>query len=131
MANRFFSQFQYSLEKKVVNLFGQVAIGATGAPTISAANSKGITSIARNSAGKYTITLQDSYNRFLGLAVTLKLSSGAPATSSSVVPVVRSEDVGGAKTVVVEFVDNAGAAIELTNGVTLLLHVKLSNSSAI
>jgi hypothetical protein len=47
MANRRFEQFQLSLEKAVVTLYGKVAIGSTGAPTISAANSKGILSIVR------------------------------------------------------------------------------------
>jgi hypothetical protein len=33
MANRFFQQFRYSLEKNVVDLFCDVTVGATGAPT--------------------------------------------------------------------------------------------------
>lgn len=129
MANRRFRQFQYSLENKVVNIFGKVAIGAVGAPTISAADSKGIASIARNSAGKYTITMEDYYVKFLGLQATILLSAGAPATGSSVQAVVRSVSPQSAKTVVVEFVDSTGAAIELTNGATVYLHVKYNDST--
>lgn len=129
MANRRLRQFQYSLENKVVNIFGKVEIGAAGAPTISAADSKGIASIARNSAGKYTITLEDYYVKFLGIEVSQLLAAGTPAASSSVQCVVRSVSPQSAKTVVIEFVDNAGAAIELTNGSTLYIHAKFNDST--
>ena len=54
MANRFMNQFPLALEQKVVNLFAHVTFGSTGAPTLDKANSKGIVSVTRNSAGKYT-----------------------------------------------------------------------------
>jgi hypothetical protein len=129
MANRNWKRDRAALEQGIVDLFANVAIGATGAPTISTSASKGVSSIARNSAGKYTVTLQDKYKSLLGLNIALKLAAGAPATASSAQPILRSEDVGVAKTLVIEFVDSTGAAIELTNGVTILAHVKLKNSS--
>lgn len=54
MANRRFNQFRYSLVSKVVDIFAHVTFGASGAPTLDAANSKGVVSVTRNSAGKYT-----------------------------------------------------------------------------
>jgi hypothetical protein len=68
MANRQFrSQFQYGFEGMVVELYAQ---SPTALPALSpsiAANSKGIASVSRTSAGLYVITLQDSYNKLLHL----------------------------------------------------------------
>ncbi len=129
MANRRFEQFQLSLEKAIVTILGQVAIGATGAPTMSAANSKGITSVVRASAGRYTITLADRYQRLVGFDYTIILAAGAPGSTSCPELVVRADNSGAAaQTLVIEFLDGSGAAIELTSGVTLLLDIKLKNS---
>jgi hypothetical protein len=125
--NRLYTQFQYSLEKRVVNLWMKAAIGSTGAPTISAAASKGVTSIARNSAGKYTITLDDKYVDLLGLRHSLEFSSGDPSAAGGVV--LRSQAVSTAKTIVVEFLDETGAAVELSNGVVLRMKFELKASS--
>jgi hypothetical protein len=128
MANRFWKRDRAGLEQGVVDLYASVAIGATGAPTLSAANSKGVASIARNSAGKYTLTLQDQYNRILALQTAIKLASGAPSATSSVQAVLRSDSVSS-KSVVIEFVDSTGAAVEVVSGATLLVHLQLKNSS--
>lgn len=128
MANRYMNQFSSSFVKGKVSLYAQVAIGATGAPTLSAANSKGIASVARNSAGKYTITLQDNYYSFLCVNASVLLASGLAACVSQ--PCVVSQAVQTTKTVVVQFVDFAGAAVEVDNGAVLYLEIKLNNSSA-
>lgn len=57
MANRYFTQFIRSLAKDPVFLFGRVTFGAAGAPTLDAVNSKGIRSITRTAAGRYTVLL--------------------------------------------------------------------------
>lgn len=61
MANRRFNQFQGTLEREVVKLYGKVAIGASGDPTLNTDYSKGIASISRSSAGVYLVTLSDKY----------------------------------------------------------------------
>lgn len=61
MANRRFNQFQGTLEREVCKLYGKVAIGATGAPTLDADYSKGIASISRSAQGVYLVTLSDKY----------------------------------------------------------------------
>lgn len=127
MANRYFrSQYRRSFLGFPVDLYGSVAIGASGAPTIDAAKSQGIASIVRNSAGNYTVTLSDAYARLLGVYQTLVLAAGDPAARSMV---VRSSDVVTAKTIVIEFLDETGAAVDPASGVTLLLHIDLNNSS--
>jgi hypothetical protein len=130
MANRNWKRDRGALTRGLIDLFANVAIGATGAPTLTVASSEGIKSIARNSAGKYTITLQDQYSKGLkAFDYFLLLASGAPASSANPAPVIRADNsAAAAKTVVLEFLDNTGAAIELTSGVVLSLNFVLKNS---
>ncbi len=124
MANRQFQQFRYSMEKAVVDLYMKVAIGAAGAPTISRA--KGVTSITRNSSGKYTIVLQDNYYALLhvnGCTLTGGVTA-APGFN------VFSEAVASGS-LVVQFSDAAGAAVDPGNGEVVLLQLTLSNSGAL
>jgi len=129
MANRWFNQFSFSLVKAKVFLFGKVAIGASGAPTISTANSKGITSITRNSAGKYTLVLQDQYAAFLNVHASVLLASGLPAVLGYAV--VSEAVASTAKTIVIQFLDAAGAAADPDSGAVLYFTIILNNSSAI
>jgi hypothetical protein len=70
MANRDFKNFQ-AAEREVKRLYMKATIGATGAPTLVAADSLGIKSIVRNTTGDYTVTfgapsgLTDSYSKLL------------------------------------------------------------------
>jgi acyl-coenzyme A synthetase/AMP-(fatty) acid ligase len=129
MANRNFKTDRGAFVKAVIDVYASVAIGATGAPTLSASGSQGVATIARNSAGKYTITLSDAYNALLQVGNTIKLASGVPSTASNLQMLVRSETVGSTKTVVIEFVKNDGTAAEIVSGATLLLHIQLKNSN--
>lgn len=124
MANRLMQQFLFSFVKMHTKLYMQAAIGSSGAPTISAVNSQGIASIARNSAGNYTITYQDKYNALLSAQHQFILASGAP---TAVDMVIRSNT---SNTVVVEFVDGTGAAVDPNSGATMLLEICLRNSSS-
>lgn len=68
MANRYFTQFKWSMEKNPATLWARVTFGVSGAPTLDGINSKGIKSITRASAGKYDVTFgvgqaTDIYNR--------------------------------------------------------------------
>jgi hypothetical protein len=126
MANRTFTQFRLALEKQPVDLFAQVAIGATGAPTLNVANSKGIASIARNSAGEYTITLQDAYVRLMMAQAVVLNATGISASPDLG---LISADVVTAKTVVIQL-SAAGTATDLASGDVLMLQLTLSNSTA-
>lgn len=123
MANRNFFRKQ-SMEREVKELHVQASIGAVGAPTLS--RKLGVASMARNSAGNYTITLEDKYNALLNVGVVKQLASGAP---SSVQCVIRSESVASAKTVVIEFVDKDGAAVEVDSGTIVKIRLDLKNTS--
>lgn len=129
MANRFFQQFRYSLEKNVVDLFCDVTVGATGAPTKVVANSKGISTVVRNSAGKYTITLQDSYYKFLGCEVSI-IGTGGAAAAPTFFVVSQAVTNATTPTVVVQFQDSAGTATDPASGEEFILHIVVGNSSA-
>jgi len=129
MANRFFQQFRYSLEKSLVDLYCNVTVGATGAPTVVTANSKGILSVVRNSAGKYTITLQDPYYKFLGCTCTLIGTGGAVAAPQFFV-VSQAVSTAATPTVVVQFENDGGTATDPDSGEEFILHITVGNSSA-
>ncbi len=126
MANRNFNRKQ-ALDKEVKEIYAKVAIGSTGAPTLDAARSLGVASVARVSAGIYDVTLQDKYVALMQLSESVQLASGAPA---SLAVVIRSEAVDSTRVIRVAFVDSAGAAVELDNGSTIRLKLDLKNSSA-
>jgi len=62
--NRYFSQFQHTIEKDTVTLFGTVAIGGTGA--VGTVTGAGISGVTLTGTGAYTITLDQPFNKLLG-----------------------------------------------------------------
>jgi hypothetical protein len=63
MANRMQTPVSMaSFEKLTKVVFAKVTFGATGAPTLSAANSKGVLSVSRTSAGLFVFTFGTSAN---------------------------------------------------------------------
>lgn len=129
MGNHYGQQFSYTKEKSVWSLYCEAAIGAAGAPTINKSNSKGITSIARNAAGKYTITLADTFVKFLDLNASFVVASGIPAAPSYGI-VSAGVGTAGAPTIVVQFLNPAGAATDPASGELLKLSIVCGNSSA-
>ena len=122
MASRRFNQFFYSLISKPVKLFMNVTVGATGAPTLVAANSKGIASITRTSAGLYVITLQDQYMKLLAVnAMMLKVTAEDITVQVSAINLT-------AKTVTI-FTKAAAVATDPTSGSQMYLEFTMSNSS--
>jgi hypothetical protein len=122
MADRYFNNKQ-TLEKQIKTLFAKVAIGATGAPTI--VDGVGIASIARNGAGDYTITLQDTYNALKFLSVIHFRDTAQDLNFQ-----LHSEAVFTAKTV--RFLCLTGATpTDPANGQTLLIQIDLKNTSVV
>ncbi len=120
---KIYEQFSYSLVKKLVSIFMKVAIGASGAPTLSASDSKGVASIVRNSAGNYTVTFSELYYAFV-MASFLQLKSSAEDVTFQVLAVSMS-----AKTVQFLCKDGAGAAVDPSSGSTLYAEFKFKESS--
>lgn len=122
MANRNFNRKQ-ALDKEVKELYLDVAIGASGAPTLS--RGLGAASISRSSTGLYVITLQDAYNRLM-FADVQTLTASAEDIQAQLV----SESVASAKTISFRTVKSSDATVvDPSNGARLLIKLELKNSS--
>lgn len=128
MANIYGYQYRLTKVHRVVDLFFEVNYGATGAPTlvVSPQHSRGVASIVRNSAGNYTVTLQDAYPRMLQLTHTQVVASGNPAAP---LMFVVSSTVSS-KTLVLQFLASDGStATDPASGEQSRFALALSNSS--
>lgn len=120
MANRMYNRAQ-NLEKEVKSLFVDIAIGATGAPTLT--RGRGVASVSRTSAGLYLITLEDKYNRLMHVDVKQIVSTAQDLTIQ-----LKSEDVSNAKTIEVQCLA-AAIATDPSSGSRLLVRIDLKNTS--
>lgn len=124
MANRTFNRRQ-ALEREVKDLYAKVTIGASGAPTLVAASSVGIASIARNSAGNYTLTLQDKYVALKFFQVTF-LDDNTQDLKAQ----VHTDSIASAATI--QFLTlTAASATDPQSGQTMLIKLELKNSTVI
>jgi hypothetical protein len=123
MASSLFFKDAGHKEVGVVTLFMRADIGATGAPTIDTAASKGIASIARDDTGDYTITLSEAYTSLLGASI-MSLEAGDTEFNWSISAV----DVSSAKTVSISNLPG-GTATDPDDGSDLYVTLHLKNSS--
>jgi len=153
IANRFFQQFQGSLQKKVVTLYAKVTFNASGVATVvtsetllAASNPTTINpssgfvggTITASGGGEYVFALQDPYVRLLGVTSTVVGGNATDAIALSAVVTTDSVnsqtdpklgltfvvlDTGGGPPLV-----NLGAP--LPDDCTILLSVTLSNTTA-
>lgn len=106
MANRRFQRLQ-ALEREVKVLHAKISTDGSG--DVTATSGLGVAS-AVHSANAYTITLEDKYNELLHVNVI----SGVAASH-----VITSEDVSGAKTVVI-----TASALQASTDIRVELHLK-------
>ena len=137
MANRWFNQFSKTMEKEVVNLFAHVTFGAAGAPTLVTADSKGIVSITRSSAGKYVLVfgtkagMLDTYYKFLAATATFDtITPAAPPASPVMYLSGNAISTINVATLTFTFESLAGAATDPASGEGVYLHFMLKNSNA-
>lgn len=116
------NQFRYQYENAVVDVLAKVAIGAAGAPTKDPLYSKGITSITRGTAGRYTVVFDEKFFALLNANVFQMAAAAEDLTFQLVSFVVAT------KTAV--FICKA-AAVETdpSSGSTLFLKFSFKNSS--
>ena len=74
MADKIFFDLQHRNQGVKVLSFSFAPQG-TSQPTFVAADGRGVATIVRNSAGNFTITLEDAYPRLLSLQSTLAIVS--------------------------------------------------------
>lgn len=129
MADRNFYPAHGALEVSCISLWCEINIGSTGA--VSSSSGLGIASVVRDSAGKYTITLADSYNKLLWADVALLDDTNSDPTSVGIVGRLYSEDVDAATPVVtIQFYDfTDGSAADPASGAKVYVKIELRNSS--
>lgn len=124
----FRSQFSYGFAGQPVVLRAQVAIGASGAPTIASNTGMGIQSITRNSAGDYSVLLSQAFFQLLDARCAINSGSSAPAA-----PLMNIESntvsTASAPTLRLQFRDLTGAAADPASGEILHLSIELNRSS--
>jgi hypothetical protein len=127
MANRYFNQFHFSPIPMYTSIFAKISFAGSGAPTLVTAGgiSKGVASVSRTSAGKFVVTLSDTYNYLVGAKGVFVASGGAAAPNVC----VDSESVASAKTVTI-LTQAGGVNTDPASGEVLLLEIELKNSSA-
>lgn len=123
MANRNFNRKQ-ALDKEVKEIYAKITIGATGAPTLVTADSIGVQSVTRSSAGVYVVTLQDKYVKLLFLSANI-----VTPTAEDVHVNMVSETVASSRQVTLRVCTGA-VATDPANGDTLLVAFQLKNSTA-
>jgi hypothetical protein len=113
-----------SLEAKVVILHLRATIGASGAVTLDAVNSKGITSIAKSATGRYLVTLNDYHTALLG-APNLAIETTSVTAADGHQAVLRSEAVASAKTITISTLET-GTSTEANPASGAVLRATLS-----
>jgi len=131
MANRNFYPNALSLEIDHVHLYASIVVGASGA--VTSFTGKGIASVTKAAeAGRYTIALEDSYNKILDCTIQLVSTAASDPATVAVTSRVRSEQVvhATAPSLVTQgYALDDGADADFASGATLLVHITLRNSS--
>lgn len=117
MANNYFHNPQ-TIERSEKKMHVEIAIGASGAPTIQ--RGIAVVSVVRNSTGDYTVTFP-KFNKFLGAHFTRVLAT-LEAASIQVTAV-------NAAAGTVRFVTSiAGSAADLTSGTVVYMDAFFKNT---
>ena len=125
MASRIFYRKQ-ALEREVKELFIKISIAAAGAPTLVSGASYGAQSITRNSAGNYTLVLQDQYSSLKNVEIIHQAASAQDLAFQ-----VISESVNSTSRSI-NFLSLTGAsATDPASGSVLILKIELKNTSAV
>jgi hypothetical protein len=123
MANRNFNRRQ-ALEKEVKDLYANVSIAGTGAPTL--VSKIGISSIVRTSQGLYRLTLEDKYVSLKHLRIVLKAAS-----AEDLIFQLKAEDVAGAVPYI-DFFSLAGSSVtDPSSGSSLLIKIEVKNTDQV
>lgn len=130
MANRNFNRVQ-ALDKEIKHIYGEWTVAeGTAAQVINTTRSAGITSVTLNSAGNYTIVLDDAYPALYGVDALYEFGTVAGVTGAFVQ--LWAEDVADAtaKSITIQFVRlSDGAATAVPDNVKIKFHAVLKNSN--
>lgn len=125
MANRLYQQFHQSLDHGVVSIYGYVTLGAAGA--VSAFKGLGVSNVVKTATGVYTVTIADSFPAFLG-ASTMVVYNGVSVVGAVHMKQAPTTDPGPLKSVVLNTLDFAGAAVDPDSAARIYFEIKMRNS---
>lgn len=120
----------YTLEVDTVTLFIAVAIGSSGA--VSSVKGAGVTGVTKQAtAGQYEIALDDQFARFFHVHVVGVDDAPVTFAQAQVLedPATFQADVKADGKFKIQLLDFAGAAVNAASGTTLLIEIKLRQSS--
>jgi len=127
MADRLFNPPEGSLEQRVVSAYGSITFGATGA--VASFDGIGVSSVVRNSAGNYTITLEDSYNKFLHWNGSLLDTADSDPQTVGTDPRVDSESISSGSFDIQFYNYTDGSAADPASGAKITWRGDFRNST--
>jgi hypothetical protein len=132
MADRMFLPSGGTLDVDVKTLYCQITVGATGAVTSFTGKGRGIKTVVRNSAGNYTLTLEDQYqNLKWGDVQLVDATSSDPTSVACVGRVASAAPKAATPTVVIQgyLAGTPGSAADFRNGAVVMVKLELQNST--
>ena len=117
------------MESGLNDLYLRVAIGATGAPTLSSTYKREISAVTRLDTGEYRIALRESWTELVDWSINVFDPSSA-ATDGTICRAVTVRTLGATSAPVIEFLMTAGAdgaAADPRNGATLVIRLRVQN----
>jgi hypothetical protein len=133
--NRWLNQFRLQFEKRVIDVYGKATF-SSGAPTLSASNSKGLVSCTHDGTGLYTFVFGtnstlplDTYVKLLCVDAVFFNASSAPAAP---IHSVRTNNisVSGTASIQIAFYNLSGSLTDPADGDTLFIDFCLGDSTA-
>lgn len=127
--DRTFRPLAGALENDVILLYGSITIGASGA--VSASSGKGIDSVARASAGQYTITLEEPVGAFLWAGFQLlDATAESPALVGTEMRLEAQDVTAATPTVTLQcYAADDGADTDPADGAVIYFCLHLRNST--
>ncbi len=141
MANRYGSNYGFTLQKEVWNLYLRATIGNTGAPTLVPSQSKGIQSITRFGVGAYKVQFGtiggsiDVYPVFLWGNCMFDDTTNYFSGGTSLVVAMEGQDIGGVGVITQGNIamicyGNNGLPSEIPSGMAIQCIFAVGNSTA-
>jgi hypothetical protein len=133
LANRDLKPSAGNLEVNVVELNAAFSVGAAGAVVANSLKGMGFSSVVKEAtAGQYTITLSDRWNRLLSVdaqVIFTAIAACLPKAQIIATPATMQSSFKSNGQVVIQFMDAAGAAANPDSGASVMIDMRVRNST--
>lgn len=110
-----------AIEQGVTTVYAKLTVGATGA--VSASSGYGLSSIVRNSAGNYTITLDRKFKKILSVVPTV-----IEGTPQGLEMTVTDDSMSSGGALTVEFGTDGGTATDPSSGQIIIFAITVADT---